>query len=404
MSEENLMILKMVQDGKITPEQAEVLLKAISRHGNGAGPADPGQRAEGSGPSAGPPPPPPPHAPPPPPFGPDVQGRLADLQSKLAELQAKLGAAQSTTGIGKISFPFGLGEINVGQIVDDAMKGINSFKSDLIREAKQAARTAQKEARKVKREARKSGRGFRFEFSFTGDNSERPSNADGKPERSESGERTLSIDPGNVLKVSNPFGNVKVLACSEGETPRVHWTKNAWGDEGVLEDHLSKLSVECDTNESGNVGRIWVNSTGADAHATVDLDIWIPSVTIVDLETTFGEVAVENLSGGTQRVELTSGDIRVLNIHSELGASGAFKSRSGDISINQWQGGPLNTESISGSISIDGVKGTQTVISSRSGSCRIANATIVGDLTLENGSGELELNAVNVTEGIQSRT
>ncbi len=156
MSEESILILNMLREGKISAEQADSLLRAVRETGFGS-PATPCPRLR---PCATPSPDPAAMA--------AMQAKLAELQGKLGDLQGKLGAAQAAqtagqaaTLAGKVLDHLPRPDLDMGKInkaVDEAMRGLNSLKNDALRTAKTAARQAAQEARRAAHEGRKAMR------------------------------------------------------------------------------------------------------------------------------------------------------------------------------------------------------------------------------------------------------
>ena len=236
MSEESILILNMLREGKITAEQADSLLRAVRETASSAAP-----------PNTPPPaPPPPPYAPP----APDpaamasMQAKLAELQGKLGDLQGKLGAAQAarTAGqaasfAGKVLDHLPRPDLDMGKInkaVDEAMRGLNSLKNDAVRTAKTAARQAAHEARRATNEGRKA---MRFEMNFDfgpGAAEDRPGNAAGQPEASEESHTSVTWSGADRLVLENKYGSIKIVGADTTDAAaEATVTKTAWaGTEG----------------------------------------------------------------------------------------------------------------------------------------------------------------------------
>ena len=203
MSEESVLILNMLREGKVTAEQADSLLRAVRE--TQSAPAQPA--------------PPPPPAAPTPPAPPDsaamaaMQAKLSDLQGKLGDLQGKLGAAQTSKTAdyasalaGKLLDTLPKPEIDMSKInkaVDEAMRGLSSLKNDAVKTAKTAARQAQQEARRAGREGR---RGFKFSFDFGGDSTAgRPQNTDNAAQAAQTSQDTLTWTGADILALGKPL-------------------------------------------------------------------------------------------------------------------------------------------------------------------------------------------------------
>jgi DUF4097 and DUF4098 domain-containing protein YvlB len=402
MSEERLMILKMIQDGKITPEQGENLLKAL--------PPDqaPDNRATIPTPQAPPPPIPP--------MGSglgsffDLQGRLADLQVKLGEVQTKLGAATSSSSTasgssGKgTSLPFGLGDVNVGQMIDEAVRGVNSLKSESVKTFKQAARSAQKEGQKIRQEAKKSGKNIRIELNINFDDDGRPRNDTGQAEHTFTEEVPLSLHDGRILKIVNRIGDVKI-SSGTGTEPLLKFTRTTWCDDLDKLARLDAVRPVVVSDPSGQVEQILVDAESADDdHITIDLELTLPEEIAPSVESTFGKVSCENRSSSIGRFETQTGDIRLLNIRGEKTSEGTIRTRSGGIAINQWDGPSVAAESVSGRLALDGVVSDSASFRSRSGELLLSNLHVGHNLTVESASGDVELRNANVGQSVAVRT
>lgn len=411
MSEETLMILRMVREGRITPEQGADLLRAVdSEDGHAAPQARPF-------PPEGTIPPPPPVPPVPPGNGhgsgeaiSEVQERLADLQARLGEVQARLGAAQANSSGGSSggpflssSFPFGLGDLNIGRMIDDAMRGVTSIKTEAVRMAKQAAREAQREARKIRYEAKRSGRPFRFEFNVDFDNSERPRNNSGLEEEASSETIDADIVAGKPLRIVNPFGSVRVVGSAEDDKAHVQNTRTAWAQtEDERQVIFSALQVTISADESGTL--ILCDAGEEIDNGVLDLLVTVPAATPVEIETTFGNVHCEDLTAGVPKIESLSGSVDIFHVRGEETDRAAVRTRSGDIVVRQWQGGEVALESASGSVRADGLKAPKASARSRSGDISLVNIDIAVDVAAESASGGLEVRGGQCGQGLFLRS
>lgn len=405
MNEERMMILRMIEEKKITAEQGAALLRALP--GDHGAANSPGAAGATSPPHFGPGSAPPPPLPPNEPFL-DMQGRLADLQSKLGELQSKLGAAQSSSSSssGRTSLPFGLGDINFGQIFDETLKGVTSLKSEALKTAKMAARIAQKETRKMRQEARRAGKSVRVEINFAMDGNGRPKNEDGDPEQTEVEEQSLTLPGERALTILNKLGDIKAVAVAEGEPITLKVTKKVWGQTELLPGVLASVKAQVIAGQDGVAERIVLEAPELDTDAvTADLELRLPASTLLALETTFGDIHGEGFTRGLSRAESVSGEIRLLHLQSD-GQEGdaTLRSRSGDVSVHQWKGGPIHADTISGDVRLDGFTAPLGVVRSRSGSVQIMNLMATSDVSVETSSGEIEVSGGVCHQALTVRT
>ncbi|MFM7321411.1 MAG: SHOCT-like domain-containing protein, partial [Armatimonadota bacterium] len=204
-SEENLMVLKMLQEGRITAEQAAALLQAIDS-----------APAAGSVPASGAPPvdvPPPPIETPLP--ADDFQSeavararaRIAAARERVAGVQEKLAAAEERIDAAEASpnpiagLADALRDVPGVRSVVDALKGI---------EPGRIAADARRQARRLGKTVRDSLEALPAELGrFDGA---------GEPVLREPREVVASVAPGQTVRLRNPFGSVDV---SGGQIPDV---------------------------------------------------------------------------------------------------------------------------------------------------------------------------------------
>jgi DUF4097 and DUF4098 domain-containing protein YvlB len=395
MSEERLMILKMIQDGKITPEQGESLLKAL--------PGESGNNAKTQ-------PPLPPSSAPHPSSIVDLQGRLADVQVKLGELQSKLGAATSSApasapAVGKgASLPFGLGDLNVGQMIDEAVRGVTGLKSESVKTFKMAARAAQKEGRRIRREAKRTGKNLGIDLSLAFADSGRPRNTALELERTAGEEIPLQLADGRALNVTNRLGDVKILS-STGTTPYLKFKRTTWSMDSEKLNNLDLVRPNITLDDSGRVEEIVVDSdAGSYENIALDIELVVPDSVIVNVETTFGNVACEGRSAGVGTIESQTGDIKLLSIRGDSSSEHMVSSRSGSISISHWDGPSVSAETVSGSIKSDGIAGKSVSVRTRSGEVMLAGLQLSHDLVVESSSGDIRLSGSNIGQTCSAKS
>ncbi|MDQ2798195.1 MAG: DUF4097 domain-containing protein [Armatimonadota bacterium] len=399
MSEESILILNMLREGKITAEQADSLLRAVRE--TGIPPTPP--------PSVGAPPPPmppPPHAPDPAAMA-SMQAKLAELQGKLGDLQGKLGAAQTAKAAGQAAAFAGkvldhiprpdldLGKIN--KAVDEAMRGLNSLKNDALRTAKTAARQASHEARRAAREGRKAMK-FEFNFDFGGDasHSEQPVNTNGQPEAAETSHDTVAWTGADRLILENKYGSITVIGVEsvDGAATAVV-TKKAWaGSEAEARVVLQQVFL---TNQVEN-GRCKIGVAAphdARERLTVDYEIRVPRQTPLEVSTTFGTINAQGVSSALT-TKSASGDVSVEQVWAAEGSETRVNSASGGARVTNWNAptGSLLVETGSADIHAERVTGQTVSLSSRSGDVTAQKVQATGTASFESASGD-----VHVTDG-----
>lgn len=398
MSEESVLILNMLREGKVTAEQADSLLRAVR---------ETVPSSSSSVPPVPPAPPVPPVPPVPPAAGPDtaaiaaMSAKLAELQGKLGDLQGKLGAAQTSRTTeyasalaGKIFDTLPKPELDMGKInkaVDEAMRGLNSLKNDALRSAKTAARQASHEARRAGREGRKAMK-FEFNFNLGGETpSGRPQNTAGQPEAAGTSTENLAWSGADKLALENHYGSITVVGADiPAGTAEATVTKTAWAEsEAEARVFLQQVFL---THQTEN-GRCKVGIAAprdAAERLTVDYEIKVPRFVPLEAATTYGAVSATGTSGAFS-VHSTSGKIQAFEPNTDAPGETRLHSHSGDVKIARWNvpQGSVFVETSSAAIDAFEVSGETVSLTSRSGDID-ARAVHAGSLGLfESASGDV---------------
>jgi len=394
MSEESILILNMLREGKITAEQADSLLRAVRETGAASAPVPPVAPAA---------PPAPPHVPDPAAMA-SMQAKLAELQGKLGDLQGKLGAAQTAKAAGQAAAFAGkmmdhlhkpdldLGKIN--KAVDEAMRGLNSLKNDALRTAKTAARSAGNEAKKAAREGRKAMK-FEFNFDLGGDSSrsEQPANTTGQPSAAETTNDTISWAGADRLVLENKYGSVTVIGVEESEgAAEASVTKTAWaGTEAEARVVLQQVFL---THQVEN-GRCKIGVAApqdARDRLLVDYEIRVPRKTPLEVTTTFGDVSVQGASSALAARSAT-GEVSVTEPWAAEGGDTKVSSAAGSVRVSGWNvpAGSLLVETTTGDIEAERLTGLTISLSSRSGDVIVQKAQVTGTASFESASGDVRV-------------
>ncbi len=400
MTEESILILNMLREGKVTAEQADSLLRAVRETGNV--------------------PPPPPAPPPAPPQTPDpaamasMQAKLAELQGKLGDLQGKLGAAQAakTAGqaavlAGKVLDHIPRPELDMGRInkaVDDAMRGLNSLKNDALRTARKAGRQASEEARKAAREGRKA---FKFDFSadFRSDASdERPVNDRAEPEAGETGQSVVTWAGADRLHLENNYGRIKVIGSPiSTASAEAKFIKTAWAEAEPAARVLLQQVFLTHQVENGCC-RIGIAAPqDARDRLTVDYEITVPSGMPLEISSTFGEISTHGVSGALT-AKSASGPISVTQPVGE-GTTNVVTA-SGSVTVSEWNlpGSALSVETHSGDVQVESLTSASFQLTSRSGDVTARKAQAVTSAVFESASGDVSVTGSSAGSQIQVRT
>ena len=408
MSEESVLILNMLREGKVTAEQADSLLRAV--------------RETPAAPPTPPVPPVSPVPPVPPVVEPDaaaisaMQAKLAELQGKLGDLQGKLGAAQASrttdyasTLAGKIFDTLPKPEIDMGKInkaVDEAMRGLNSLKNDAMKTARSAARQAAQEARRAGRESRRGVR-FDFNFDFGGDTAAgRPENNRHEAQAVQTSQDTVAWTGADKLVLENYYGNVTVIGADiPNGTAEATVTKTAWG-ESESEARVLLQQVFLTNQVEGGRCKVGVAAPRDGAERlTVDYEIRVPQATALEVSTTYGNVTARGTSGMLS-VQTISGRVQAAEPFSGAPGDLRLSSRSGDIHLRNWEApaGSITVETTSATIDASEVAGETVSFSSRSGDMEARAVKASSQASFESTSGDVSVMQTTAGTRVHLRT
>ncbi len=403
MSEESILVLNMLREGKITAEQADSLLRAVRE----------------TAPAAAPTPPVPPA---PPAIAPDtaamaaMQAKLAELQGKLGDLQGKLGAAQASrttdyasTLAGKIFDTLPKPEIDMSKInkaVDEAMRGLNSLKNDAVRTAKTAARQATQEARRAGREGRRAIK-FDFNFDFGGETpSGRPENSAGEPSATQTSAESIAWTGADTLALENHHGSVTIIGADiPSGTAEATVTKTAWA-ESESEARVVLQQVFLTHQVEGGRCKVGIAAPrDAAERLTVDYEIRVPRTAALEVSTTYGNVTARETSAAL-KVQTTSGKVQASTPAEGTGGDARLSSHTGDVYVSRWNTpeGRVSVETSSAVIHASDVSADTVTLTSRSGDVD-AQSIHAGTLgTFESASGDVLVSQSTAKTRLHLRT
>lgn len=246
---------------------------------------------------------------------------------------------------------------------------------------------------------------------------DRPKNIADLPEYNEEHEQEFHLDAGAKVFVENPLGNVKIVGVEEGSAS-VHVTKAAWSaraEEAKAEAGRMEIQMH------GTDARLDIKVSAADMfhEGVVDLVLRVPrGLSNVRVSTRFGDIEVSGVDGlvegvtssgglhmhdlsgdargetangnlslerisGAATVATQSGDISAVQIRRGLIANTA----SGDVSAKEVEGGRVECKSVSGDAAVEKV-GTESPV-------EITVESISGDVSLKEAAGGIGLKAVS---------
>jgi DUF4097 and DUF4098 domain-containing protein YvlB len=263
----------------------------------------------------------------------------------------------------------------------------------------------------------------------------RPVNKSELPEHSETHEQEFHLAPEATVLVENPLGDVKVTGITEGPAS-VTIRKTGWS---VRAEDVKTVVGKMEVNLHGTDARLDIKVSAPDMfrEGTVDIELRVPSnVATVRINTHFGSVEMAEIAGqaeavtttgkldlhdltGNVRGETGSGDLKLLNI----AGTAKVATQSGDITAENISRG-LSAIAASGDVKAVGVEGGRVEVKSVSGDASLERAglnspveiiveSISGDATLKEAKGSIALKAVSgdvsaegivVTDRLQAQT
>ncbi|WP_309714909.1 DUF4097 family beta strand repeat-containing protein [Armatimonas sp.] len=396
--EENLKILQLLQEGKITADEASQLLAAMEK------------------PTEAPTPPPAPEpekAPPPVGAGGAddfesetlnrARAKIAAAREKVAGMDQQLAAAEEQIEEAKKS-PDPIGALN------QALKGLPGAKSiaGSFRDfdAGRFASNAAKQARKLGKQVTDSIGNIDINLNLN----DITQSFQGEPTLEQAYEVTLAVPSGQTLRVKNPFGDITVQG---GDFPEVRaaGTLRVWAATPEEAQAVAEaIQVTTESNETG--GAIIASGAVKAKRVQLNLKVFVPAEGVkvsllspsgdlsvrgvkaavvaasqsgdiqlseimgdVAAETTAGDIALEGILGAAS-ARTTSGSVQALRLD---GASFKAESQSGDISLS---------DAIIPTVSLSAVSGDSTVRSVTSQTLSIR--AVSGDVSVEEHDGAEE--------------
>ncbi|MGC8669123.1 MAG: DUF4097 family beta strand repeat-containing protein [Chthonomonadales bacterium] len=382
-------ILKMLEEGKITAEDAQKLIAALAAH-----------RPMG--------PPPPPHAPgrppEPPPHGP---GRPE-------------GPPEPPGSVKNFEFPWG---------------GRPGGPFDLADLGRQISEAVSKTLKRVDPERFFRERGPRVRrpwpprhafWGFAGaEGPERPDNLRDLPSATADDTLTFAVTPDATIRVENQFGDVRIVGtpaqegASEQVTIQLH--KVAWAaSREEAQAALTHIQVMVSPTDGGPASHLEIHVQAPEGwrEGTADLLVHVPSQATVDGNTTFGEVRAEAVggnvgvrtAGGSVFVEEIGGSVNITSVTGDIEARGVsqpanistksgsihaedlrrgatLSSVSGDVHAALVEGGALEARSVSGDVRVEEA-GVQTPVDLRI-------ETVSGDIRMDHAHGNVNVRTVS---------
>ncbi len=405
MSDENILILNMLREGKITADQADGLLKAVRPS------------------AAAPPPPPAPTAAPAPAPAPNpvaltqMQSKLGDLQGKLAELQGKLHGAQAARTAGQAASLLGKAfehmpkpDLDYGKInksVDEALRGLSSLKNDALRTAKVAARQAGQDARRAARDGRRAVDDIAAQFtSGEGEAARRPANTGGKPQAQDTMDSLVNWDGASSLVINNTYGHLAITGRDDTNAEaRGTVAKTAWAEADADARVLLQQVFLTSHMENGKCRIEIVAPADAQGRLTVDVALSVPRGLMLEMETTHGDITADG-TAAAGKARTGSGQLTVRHPYEHAPGEASLQTRSGVLRMDGWNAPQtaLTAQTASGDMAGEGLSCRSVALSSRSGDIELRRVQAVGDAAIENISGDCDVAGGSVGGRLQVKT
>ncbi len=410
--EENLLILKMLQDGTITAEQASELLSAVDAKPAApvapVAPASvplPPQYADGTLPPL--PPMQPPSTGSPLRVSPELdidddapadsdtlaraRAKIAAARERVAGMQEQLSAAES-----KIESAENSNEQKPWDTVADALKDVPGARNiaDALRgiDPKRIAATARRQARRLGRQVRSSLGDLTVDLNINLEAIQ------GEPQIAAPREASAIVPAGGIFRVKNTIGNIEAIGADVPEV-RVAGVLKVWGaDRAAAEDIAAQIKLIVENGADGPT--ISVAHPQKVRRASLDLKVFVPEGQPpfkISLMSPSGDVSAKNIKNAAVILATQSGDARAMDISGDVAADTA----SGDVSLEGILGS-VSVGTTSGDIEGTRLSGATFRASTQSGDVRL-RATTALTVTIETVSGDVSLSGTT-GRSVRART
>jgi DUF4097 and DUF4098 domain-containing protein YvlB len=242
----------------------------------------------------------------------------------------------------------------------------------------------------------------------------RPTNVTAQPEQADEHEQECHLDTSAQVMVENPLGDI-VVTVGEDSTAYVTARKKVWGAGAEI---LKANSEQVEVAVHGTDSRLDIKVSAPDffRSGTVDLALRVPKSVHARLSTHFGRCEIAGIEGRAEAVS-TSGDIVLRDLGADArceSASGSIKlenilgtatvaSQSGNIDARKIGRG-LAANSASGDVNAEDVEGGRVECKSVSGDVRAVRLGLENplDLTLESISGTVTISDASGNIGLKA--
>lgn len=235
-----------------------------------------------------------------------------------------------------------------------------------------------------------------------------------EPTLTDAFEATLDVAAGMSLRVRNPFGDI-TLQPTENDQMRIAASINVWeSDSSLANGLLASLSLSAEIIDDAIV----VGCTGPERSRKVGVDIVIlmPKTRVrMTLMSPTGKIRLEGVRASSLVAASNSGDIQLGSVIAEnvalettsgdvilQGVVGAIsvKSSSGDVRLTKTNGKSVNLVTGSGDIQLDSVDAGVIDTSSSSGD-QFASKLSTDTLTMASVSGDIRTDLAGVSGSVK---
>ena len=373
MDDNVMSVLKLLQEGNISAQEAEMLIAALRKDGGGSRPT----------------PPQPPKPPEPP--KPDAE----------AKDKKHFG------GFDKIKAP----KINLDDLGSRISQAVAKIQPEKI------VKQVQSQLRTAARAGSTWSSSFQSRvWHWAEGEDRRPEKPENWHELVEEQELTFHLEPSAAITIENPLGNITVKGTAT-ETSVVKIKKVVWQPFTESLAEFAKL-IEISTHATDSRLDIKVACPEHFYEGVVDIEIEVPATSTLRVSSHYGEVEVEGIEGRVEAVT-TCGDLKAQklggdfrgetvagNIHiKEVKGTVVIATRSGDIHTESVENG-ITANAVSGDVHISKIEGGKVECKSVSGDAHASQIGLIapleirvesvsGDVSLKEAKGTISLKAVS---------
>lgn len=196
-------------------------------------------------------------------------------------------------------------------------------------------------------------------------------------------DQTIDIPAGAHLIVQNVLGDVRVRGQEGATQMRVH-AEGAIRAEGPEQAEQGAGAWAPVIEQRGDV--VFVRVARAGKFASADVDITVPTGASVEIQSTAGDVVVEDTRAAVS-VESASGDITVRQVADKI----RLISASGDIVLEQAEADKIDVQTQSGDIRCDFCTGKEDLRARTASGDIVVQQLNAGRVSLTSASGDIRL-------------